>query len=77
MSEACSDCRSAAQFRAGIDEGRRQAADEIERLRARRPVVCSNCYGAGVYSDDHPNDCIACPDCGKDGCGPGVGWSES
>ena len=40
--------------------------DEIERLRARRPVVCGSCKGDGVA---HWKDC---PDCGKGGCGPGV-----
>jgi len=66
-----------------------EAADEIERLRARRPVVCTKCGGTGV---EHIDDCKCCgrmyddgteydppltdpcPDCGNDGCGPGVRW---
>ena len=46
-----------------------EAADEIERLRARRPVVCGTCWELDDVADD-------CPDCGQDGAGPGVRWEE-
>ena len=56
------------------------AADEIERLSARRAVVCGTCQGGGKVRNFHgdlpssfPYDC---PDCGKDGCGAGVRWSD-
>jgi len=55
------------------------AADEIERLRARRPVVCGTCRGEGrtaTVAADGNLGVEPCPDCGKDGAGPGVRWSE-
>lgn len=60
-------------------------ADECLRLDdervaevVRRPVVCGTCEGEGrLYSDDErgmPTMESPCPDCGKDGAGPGVAW---
>ena len=61
-----------------------EAADEIERLRARRPMVCESCKGRGwpkyVKWEDgtevHGGPYDDCPDCGKDGAGPGVRWKS-
>ena len=54
---------------------------DYERLRARRAVVCGTCQGGGKVRNFHgdlpssfPYDC---PDCGQDGCEPGVQWSET
>ena len=47
-----------------------------EGERHRRPVVCETCDGEGWLHEDPIVDGAvpACPDCGKDGCGPGVRW---
>ena len=47
-----------------------------EGERVRRPVVCETCDGEGWLHEDPIVDGAvpACPDCGKDGCGPGVRW---
>ncbi len=48
------------------------AFEEVERLRARKAMVCETCVG-GTQARKGWRD--ACPDCGKDGCGPGVRWA--
>jgi len=47
-----------------------------EGERVRRPVVCETCDGEGWLHEDPIVDGAvpACPDCGNDGCGPGVRW---
>jgi len=50
----------------------------VEGERHRRPVVCETCDGEGWLHEDPIVDGAvpACPDCGKDGCGPGVRWEK-
>ena len=44
----------------------------------RRAVICETCDGEGWLHEDPIVDGAvpACPDCGKDGCGPGVRWEK-
>lgn len=52
-----------------ITERERDAAlAEVERLRARRPILCRHAWHPGTRNN------VPCPDCGKDGCGTGIRW---